>query len=129
LRLSRVDRPSDLLVRFGSRPGAADLGEARLEPDTIDPLFDLWYDAPIRPVTLVPGRTYYLTAIEQTPDFARGPYTVYGTVYGRRPLGGKAFPGNFYFAFDRIAPVASRTGEENIRVRSQLSPASETAGL
>ena len=51
LRVSRVDHPSALIVRYGSTPGAAELGQSRIAPDTINPLFDIWYDAQIPPVT------------------------------------------------------------------------------
>ena len=42
-------------------------------------------------------------------------------VYGRRPLGGQARPGNFYFAYQRIPPQAPRAPEETFEfVRTYL---------
>ena len=104
-------------MRYGSTPGGADLGQSRMAPDGINPLFDIWYDAPIPPVTLLPNKTYYVTVAEESPDFGRGHYIV----YGRRPLGGQARPGNFYFAYQRITPQPSRAPEETFEfVRTYL---------
>ncbi|MCC7498811.1 MAG: hypothetical protein IT160_14615 [Bryobacterales bacterium] len=114
LRVSRYDHPSALVVRYGTRPGAGDLGTARLKPDSIQPLFDLWYDARIPTVRLAPGRTYYVSLAEASPDPERGHYVL----YGRRPLGGKPRPQDFPFAYRSIAP---RKGEDTFAfVRTYL---------
>jgi dienelactone hydrolase len=117
LRISRADNPSPLVVRYGSTRGGAELGQSRIAPETVNALFDVWYDAPVPPVTLVPNKTYYLSVAEESPDLARGNYIV----YGRRPLGGQARPSNFYFAYERIALAGTRAREETFEfVRTYL---------
>lgn len=117
-RLSRYDHPSALVVRYGSRPGAADLGAARLDAASIEPLFDLWYDAGIPAVRLVPGCTYYVSLGEEAPDADRGHYVL----YGRKPLGGKPRPRDFPFSYRSIA---RHKNEETFEfVRTYLKPPS-----
>ena len=116
VRISRYDHPSALLVRYGTRPGEADIGMARLEPGSIEPLFDLWYDARVPAVKLVHGRTYYVSLREAAPDRDRGHYVL----YGRKPLGGKPSPDHFPFAYRLIAP---HHGEDTFEfVRTYLQP-------
>jgi hypothetical protein len=53
LRLSRGAAASAVVVRYGSRPGARELGEVRLEPAALSPRAG-WYNARIAPQTSSP---------------------------------------------------------------------------
>ena len=95
LKLSRVGHPGDLVVRFGSTPGGDELGEARISPGEVDPLFDLWYTAKVHPVRLDPSKLYYF---EATASSGQTPANSY-IVYGPRPLGGTDEPGHFGLSY------------------------------
>jgi dienelactone hydrolase len=113
LRLSRAGPASALTVRFGSSPGSSDLGEVRIEPPNIHPLYDLWYEARVPPRRLEPGREYHVQIQAE-----RGEYVLYAP----KPLGGKPLPEAFPFAYQLIGtdhPGIEPTFEF---VREYLSP-------
>jgi hypothetical protein len=86
LRLSRGAAASAVVVRYGSRPGARELGEVRLKPAALSPRAG-WCNARIAPQTLVPGRRYHVEVRVTQAD---------AVIYGLRALGGAprldAFP-------------------------------------
>ena len=98
LKLSRVGHPGDLIVRFGSTPGGDELGKARISPDEVDPLFDLWYTAKVHPVRLDPSKLYYF---EVTASSGQAPDNSY-VVYGPQPLGGTDEPGHFGLSYQVV---------------------------
>jgi dienelactone hydrolase len=119
LRLSSWGEPGDLRVRFGSKPGAADLGEARITAGEVTPLYDLWYPAAVQPVKLVPGVLYHVEVTAE-PGATAGAYLVYGP----RPLGGKPRTGQFPFAYrpiNRPKPAAPEESRHEF-VRQYLRP-------
>ena len=96
LKASRVGHPGDLIIRLGSREGAADIGEARIAAREIHQADALFYEAKLkRSILLDPRKLYFF---EITADSARSPADCY-MIYGVRPLGGRDFPSNFSLAF------------------------------
>lgn len=96
VKVARVGLPGDLLIRFGSAEGAADVGEARILARDVYPGYDLWYEAKLKkPKRLDPGKLYFF---EVTAESARSPENGY-TLYGVKPLGSKDFPSKFSLAF------------------------------
>src|SRR5579872_3328641 len=119
LRLSRVGNPPALVVKYGSKEGLDDLGTARILPSNVGPLYDLWYRADVKPVSVEASRTYF---VELSLEHAASPGDGY-VVYGRRPLGGHSFPSSFYFAYrpvERLSPPGQEPTFEF--VRSYLAP-------
>lgn len=104
VQLSRSGNPGPLLLRFGTKEGTADLGEARISG--VHPLYDLWYDAPVAARRLVPGRLYYVEMRAEATPSAEDYYQVWGP----KPLGGKARPHNFGFSYRLIGH--RRAGED-----------------
>jgi len=99
LQLSRVGHPGDLILRFGTTLHGDDLGEARLLATRIDPLFDLWYRATVRPVRLDPSKLYYF---EVTSASGKAPRNCY-IAYGPKPLGGTDEASTFGLSYEVLA--------------------------
>ncbi len=95
-KLARAGNPGSLIVRFGSKEGAADLGQAEVLSKDVYPQYDLWYEVALRkPVRLDPGRLYYF---ELRAESGRAPDDAY-IVYGPPPLGAKDYPAAFGLSF------------------------------
>jgi dienelactone hydrolase len=95
-KLARRGNPGNLLVRFGSQEGAADLGEAAVISKDVYPQYDLWYEAALKkPVRLDPSKLYYF---ELRAESGRAPDDGF-TVFGPQPLGGKDYPAAFGLSF------------------------------
>jgi dienelactone hydrolase len=107
LKVSRVGRPGDLLVRLGSKEGENDLGEARVRAGDVYSEYDLWYEAKLtKPARLDPSRLYFFEVMAASGKVPENCYTIYGV----RPLGGKDYPSRFSLAFrtltEGVQPVA-----------------------
>jgi len=99
-KLARHGSPGDVVVRFGSKEGAADLGEAEVATQDVYPQYDLWYEAALKkPVRLDPAKLYFF---ELQVKAGGGPNDGY-TVFGPQPLGGKDFPNAFGLSFRTLA--------------------------
>ena len=95
-RLSRVGNPGAFAVKFGSHPGEADIGEARISANDVRTAGDSWYSARLRlPVKLNPARDYYF---EIGAESGHAPQDGY-LVYGPSPLGGADYPSSFSVSF------------------------------
>ena len=95
-KLARAGQPGNLIVRFGSKEGAEDLGKAEIQSKDVFPQYDLWYEAPLKtPVRLDAGKLYYFelrAASGSAPDNAY-------TVFGPPPLGARDYPTAFGLSF------------------------------
>jgi len=98
IKLSRVGVPGDVIVRFGTKDGANDLGESRIPAQSIHPLFDLMYKAKIKPVRLDSSKQYFF---EVRTLSGKAPLDCY-RVYGPKPIGGKDYPPNFGLSFKAL---------------------------
>ncbi len=99
-RLARNGNPGDLLVRFGSRLGAGDVGEARISSGSISAEGDQWYEAVLkRAIRLDPTKLYYF---ELRSESGRAPIDDYA-VYGPQPLGGQDYPNAFGLSFHTLS--------------------------
>jgi hypothetical protein len=95
-KLARTGNPGNLIVRFGSKEGAADLGEAEVLSSNVYPQYDLWYEATLKqPVRLDPRKLYFF---ELQAKSGRAPDDGY-VVFGPEPLGGKDYPAAFGLSF------------------------------
>jgi dienelactone hydrolase len=102
-KLARTGNPGNLIVRFGSREGLADLGEARVLSKDVYPQYDLWYEAALRkPVRLDPKKLYFL---ELRAESGRTPEDDY-VVFGPQPLGGRDYPAAFGLSFRTLTRKA-----------------------
>ena len=98
-KLARLGNPGDLVVRFGSQEGAADLGEAVVLAQNVYPQYDLWYEAKLKkPVRLDPGKLYYF---ELRASSGHAPNDGF-TVFGPQPLGGQDYPNAFGLSFQTL---------------------------
>jgi len=70
--------PGDVIVRFGTKDGANDIGETRIPAQSIHPLFDLMYKAKIRPVRLDPSKLYFFEVRTLSGKAPLDCYRVYG---------------------------------------------------
>jgi cephalosporin-C deacetylase-like acetyl esterase len=103
-KLARAGNPGNLIVRFGSREGSADLGEAEVLSKDVYPQYDLWYEAELRkPVRLDPMKLYFF---ELRAESGHAPDDGY-VVYGPQPLGGRDYPAAFGLSFRAL----TRKGE------------------
>jgi hypothetical protein len=122
VKVSRVGRPGGLLMRFGTREGAADIGEARLRSAQIPPQLDLWQQALIKPVRLDPTRLYYF---ELSAEWGEAPKNYY-VVYGPKPLGGSDYDPHFALSYRVITtgePMLQAGQEETYGfMRTLLEP-------
>ena len=122
IKLSRVGTPGDVIVRFGTKEGANDVGETRLPAQDIYPLFDLMYKATIKPVRLDPAKLYFF---EIRALLAKAPKDHY-LVYGPKPLGGKDFPPEFGASFEVLSAtgtsIATRVEQRFDFMRPLLKP-------
>ncbi len=125
VRASRTGKPGDLVVRYGTTPGAADLGEARIAPDRVYPLYDLWVDAAVAPKPLTPGRTYYF---EVSAAYGKHPRNYY-TIYGPKLIGGTRYPEDFALAFRLLDGKLGGREETFSFLRDYLSPYQAGAGV
>jgi hypothetical protein len=119
--MSRVGNPGDVIVRFGTRQGSADLGEARIRAAAIHPLYDLWYAARVPARKLDAGRLYH---IEIRAENGAEPLDCY-IVYGPRRLGGTAWEHEFAFAYhvlDNSPPPDRKVEDTHEFVRAYLDP-------
>ncbi len=89
IKASRAGYPGDLIMRFGSQEGGADIGEARVPANTIDPSFDLWWEGHVKPIRLEAGKEYYFELSAAAGSIPEGNYYV---IYGPKPLGGLNYP-------------------------------------
>jgi len=95
-KLARVGNPGDLLVKYGSTEGSADLGVATIHARDVYPVYDLWYEAMLdKPLRLDPAKTYFFEIATQSGTAPNDSYTVFGPA----PLGGKDLPSNFGLSF------------------------------
>jgi dienelactone hydrolase len=115
LRLSRAGNPGDVIVRFGSKEGAADLGTARIRAEDVAPLYDLWYAARVPVSQLAAGREYHIEVRMEPGKDPRDHYLVYGP----KPLGGRPKPDRFVFAY---RPVRDRVESTFEFIREYLQP-------
>jgi dienelactone hydrolase len=104
VQLSRSGNPGPVVLRFGTKPGMADLGEARISG--VHPLYDLWYDAKAPARRLVPGRLYHVEMRAEATPTAEDFYQVWGP----KPLGGQARPHAFGFSYRLIGQA--KAGED-----------------
>ena len=88
LRAQRRGDAAPLIVRYGTQPGAADLGTATLTSVT-----DGWVDAPVSTQMLRKGFDYFFEI--RTEPTGAGSYDLYGP----RPLGGQRFERDFAVSF------------------------------
>jgi hypothetical protein len=99
-KLARIGNAGNMIVRFGSKEGAADLGEAEVLSKHVYPQYDLWYEAALKkPVRLDPGKLYYF---ELRAVSGRAPNDGY-MVFGPQPLGGRDYPYAFGLSFRTVA--------------------------
>jgi dienelactone hydrolase len=95
-KIARNGNPGDLVVRFGSREGSADIGEARILAREVAPQADLWYEAKLEsPVRLDPQRLYFFELTVEPGQDAKASYTVFGP----KPLGGMDDASHFGLSF------------------------------
>jgi dienelactone hydrolase len=95
-KLARAGNPGNLIVRFGSREGSADLGEAEVHSNDVYPQYDLWYEAALRkPVRLDPKKLYFF---ELRAESGHAPDDDY-VVFGPQPPGGRDYPNAFGLSF------------------------------
>lgn len=85
-RLSKVGVPGDLLVRFGSTEGGADIGAARINSRLVSGSEGAWTGARITPARLDPGKQYYFEISVEWGWIDQGAYYV---AAGPAPLGGQ----------------------------------------
>ena len=105
-KLARVGSPGNLVVRFGSKEGAADLGQAEVPAQNVYPQYDLWYEATLKkPVRLDPGKLYYF---ELRAESGHAPDDDL-RVFGPRPLGGQDYPDAFGLSFRTLTQIV-KTG-------------------
>jgi len=98
-RIARVGNPGNLVIRFGSQAGAADLGEAEVLAQDVYPQYDLWYEATLKnPVRLDAQKLYYF---ELGANPGRAPDDGY-LIFGPQPLGGKDYPTAFGLSFHAL---------------------------
>ncbi len=98
-QLARVGNPGNVIIRFGSKEGAADLGEAEVPAQNVYPQYDLWYDAALKkPGRLDPERLYYF---ELRTESGLAPADAF-TVFGPRPLAGVDGPSAFGLSFRTV---------------------------
>lgn len=99
-KLARTGNPGNLIVRFGSQEGLADLGEAAVLSKDVYPQYDLWYEAALRkPVRLDPKKLYFF---ELRAESGHAPDDDY-VVFGPQPLGGRDYPAGFGLSFRALA--------------------------
>lgn len=121
VKVSRVGRPGNLLLRFGTREGAGDVGVAELPSAQIPPRLDLWQQALIKPVRLDPEKLYYF---ELSAEWGEAPENYY-VVYGPRPLGGTDHGPHFGLSYRVITadPKPQAAPEETYGfLRALLTP-------
>jgi len=95
-KLARTGNPGNLVVRFGSQEGAADLGEAEVPSQAVDPQNPLWHEATLKsPIRLDPQKLY---SFELLAKSGHAPVDDY-VVFGPRPLGGEDYPNAFGLSF------------------------------
>jgi dienelactone hydrolase len=95
VRASRVGRPGPLEVRFGSRPGSADLGVASIDAESVSPEPNAWCRLRIDPRPIQPGTLVYH---ELRCPSGTAPENHY-VIYGPRPIGGRDWPNRFALSF------------------------------
>jgi dienelactone hydrolase len=102
-KLARNGNPGNLIIRFGSREGAADLGEAAVVAKNVYAQLDLSYEAaPSKPVRLDPAKLYFF---ELRAESGHAPQDAY-MVFGPQPLGGRDYPAAFGLSFRTLARKA-----------------------
>ena len=95
-KLARTGNPGNLIVRFGSQEGSADLGEAEVLSKDVYPEYDLWYEARLRkPVRLDPNKLYFFELRAESGHAQDDDYVVFGP----QPLGGRDYPAAFGLSF------------------------------
>ena len=120
LKMSRVGTPGDVVVTFGTREGANDIGQAHIAANDVQPMFEMMYNASIKPVHLDPSKLYYY---EITAASGKAPGD-YFTLYGPEPLGGRNYPLEFGASF-RVLTSAAIAGKHEQRfdfMRRLLAP-------
>lgn len=95
-RLARTGNPGNMVIRFGSKEGAADLGDAEIPSQAVDPQNQQWHDATLKsPVRLDPQKLYFF---ELQARSGHAPVDDY-VVFGPRPLGAEDYPNAFGLSF------------------------------
>jgi hypothetical protein len=78
-KLSRVGSPGNITVKFGSRPGESNIGQAEILSTDVYPGYDLWYEAKLRrPAKLNSSKLYYFELAAQSGRAPRNYYLLYG---------------------------------------------------
>jgi dienelactone hydrolase len=95
-RLSRVGAPGDLLVRFGSTEGGAEIGEVRVNSRLVSESEGVWTNARFTPVRLDPAKEYYFEISVEWGWIEQGNYFV---ASGPAPLGGQRILPYFGISF------------------------------
>ena len=103
-KLARQGNPGKLIVRFGSRQGAADLGEAEVRSADVYPQYDLWYEAALKKLVRLDAQKLYF--FELRAESGHAPEDCY-VVFGPQPLGGQDYPAAFGLSFRTL----TREGE------------------
>ena len=91
-RLARTGMPGDLLIKYGSEDGGADLGTARVNVTAVPIEKSALVPASITPTRLKPGKRYFYEISAEWGWIGQGDYYA---AYGPAPLGGEPILPNF----------------------------------
>jgi len=94
--VSRVGGPGDLLVRYGSTEGGAEIGEVRVHSRRVSESEGVWTAGRMPPVRLDPGKQYHFEISVEWGWIEQGNYYV---ARGPAPLGGERIPPYFGISF------------------------------
>src|ERR1019366_340142 len=114
--------PGDLIMRFGTQAGSANVGEAHIPARKIDPTFDMWWEGHVKPVQLDPAKEYYFELSAASGSISEGNYYV---VYGPKPLGGTNYPPDLPVAYQVLTEAQPHASAEYQRfkfVQEFMSP-------
>jgi hypothetical protein len=95
-RVSRVGDPGDLLVRYGSTEGGAEIGEVRVHSRLVSESERVWTAARMPPVRLDPGKQYHFEISVEWGWTEQGNYYL---ARGPAPLGGQRILPYFGISF------------------------------
>jgi dienelactone hydrolase len=95
VRLSRVGQPGPLEIRFGTRPGADDLGTATVSSDSVLPDQQAWCSLRIDPRPVAAGTVVYYEMGCTEGAASENHYLLYGP----RPIGGRDWPNRFGLSY------------------------------
>ena len=98
-KLARAGNPGNLIVRFGSKEGSADLGDAEVPSKDVYPEYDLWYQAGLKKTVRLDPRKLYFFELRAASGHAPDDDYV---IYGPQPLGGRDYPAAFGLSFQTL---------------------------